>query len=109
MQVYARIKPALGAAAAPEGGAGISAGAAAAGEGPQQLLQTTSTEISQVLRCGGNSMAYSFTRVFEGSDQEEFYGTAIEPLVSAGKSCGVQLPPGQVQRAGYYFQCNRHV
>eukprot|EP00198_Chlamydomonas_reinhardtii_P010106 XP_001699443.1 predicted protein [Chlamydomonas reinhardtii] len=26
-------------------------------------------------------MAYSFTRVFEGSDQEEFYGTAIEPLL----------------------------
>ncbi len=46
------------------------------------LLQVTATEVVQRTRAGG-SEAYSFSGVFQGSGQEEFFNAAIAPLVSS--------------------------
>ncbi|KAG2497666.1 hypothetical protein HYH03_004405 [Edaphochlamys debaryana] len=100
LKVYARVKP-LSQGLGPIGGPSTAAAPGDAAPGPAAaagpLLLTTATEV--VLRSRANpgadgragagggaaaegpSSSYSFHRVFEGSDNREFYEAAMEPLV----------------------------
>ncbi|GLC59033.1 Kinesin-like protein kif7 [Pleodorina starrii] len=83
LKVFARIKPAAlnnPACGHQSASAATAPGEGAAGPSQSSLLQTTASDVTLRMRDGG-ATTFAFDSVFEGSEQQDFFSTAIEPLL----------------------------